>query len=170
MKETFKVISAMVEDGVMESYAVGGAIGAMFYVEAFATQDIDIFVLMPEAANSLLVSLDPYAAYLAQKGYAMKGEGFEIEGWLVQFVPVYNELIAEAYREAEYQYIDDTPVRVMLAEYLVAIMLQTGRTKDYARAQMFVEQDGLDADVLGDILRRHGLELQWQELLRLRPT
>lgn len=170
MKETFKVINRMVEDGLIENYAVGGAIGAMFYVEAFATEDIDIFVMMPTAANSLLVSLDPYAAYLAERGYGHQGEGFLIEGWLVQFVPVYNELTEEAYRDAEYQNVEDTPVRVILAEHLVAIMLQTGRPKDYARAYMFLEQTALDMDVLTDTLRRHGLEGRWQELMRWRSV
>jgi len=56
----------------------------------------------------------------------------------------------------------------MRAEHLVAIMLQVGRLRDYARAQMFLEQDVLDPDALADILRRHGLEDSWQELLRLR--
>lgn len=158
----------MVEDGVIENYAVGGAIGAMFYVEAFATEDIDVFVMMPTAANSLLVSLDPYATYLTERGYERKGEGFFVEGWRVQFIPVHNELTEEAYREAQAQTFIDIPVRVILAEHLVAIMLQTGRPKDYARAHMFLEQYVLDMDVLADILRRHGLEDKWQELKRLR--
>ncbi len=168
MKETFKIINRMVEDGVIETYAVGGAIGAMFYVEAFATEDIDIFVTMQPAANSLFVSLDPYAAYLAQRGYKRKGEGFLIEDWVVQFIPVHNELIEQAYLEAQYQNFADIPVRVIRAEHLVAIMLQTGRPKDYARAHMFLQQDVLDADVLADIVQRHGLEDRWQELIRLR--
>lgn len=93
---------------------------------------------------------------------------FDIEGWLVQFVPIYNELTEEAYRAAEEQDFDGTPVRVMRAEHLVAIMLQVGRLRDYARAQMFLDQDVLDTDALADILRRHGLADRWQELLRLR--
>jgi hypothetical protein len=168
MKETFHVINGMVEDGVIESYAVGGAIGAMFYVEAFATEDIDVFVVMPPTANSLLVSLDAYATYLAKRGYEPQGEGFLIAGWLVQFIPIHDDLTEEASREALYQSFDDIFVRVILAEHLVAIMLQTGRPKDYARAHMFLEQDALDKDVLADILRRHRLEDKWQELLRLR--
>lgn len=50
----------------------------MFYVEPFATQDIDIFVMLPPIANSRLVSLTPYAEYFAQRGYQIKGEGFNI--------------------------------------------------------------------------------------------
>lgn len=49
-KQTFRVINEMVTDGVFESYAVAGAIGAMFYVEPFSTEDIDIFVLTREEA------------------------------------------------------------------------------------------------------------------------
>ncbi len=44
MKETFAVLNGMVADGVIENYAVAGAIGAMFYVEAFSTKDLEVFV------------------------------------------------------------------------------------------------------------------------------
>lgn len=47
-KQTFAVINQMVADGVFENYAVAGAIGAMFYVEPFSTEDLDVFVLTPE--------------------------------------------------------------------------------------------------------------------------
>ena len=43
MKETFAVINQMVVDGAIEDYAVAGAIGAMFYVEPFSTEDLDVF-------------------------------------------------------------------------------------------------------------------------------
>lgn len=168
MKETFRAINRMVEEGIIENYAVGGAIGAMFYVEPFATQDIDVFVMMPLAAGSLLISLDSYAEYLAHLGYQSKGEGFEIEGWLVQFIPVYDELTEEGYRDAGHQDIDGTLVRVMSAEHLVAIMLRAGRLKDYARAQTFLNQDAVDIAALMDILRRHGLEGRWQEFTLLK--
>ena len=36
----------MVRDGEIVNYAIGGAIGAVFYVEPFATQDIDVFIMM----------------------------------------------------------------------------------------------------------------------------
>ena len=52
MKETFAVLNQMVADGAIENYAVAGAIGAMFYVEPFSTQDIDVFVLTPDWLGS----------------------------------------------------------------------------------------------------------------------
>ncbi len=33
MKKTFQVLNEMVRDGVIENYAIAGAIGATFYVE-----------------------------------------------------------------------------------------------------------------------------------------
>ena len=42
MKSTFSVLNEMVRDGAIEGYAIAGAVGAMFYVEPFSTQDIDV--------------------------------------------------------------------------------------------------------------------------------
>jgi len=44
MKAVFQLLNAMVHDGEVQNYAIGGAIAAVFYVEPFATQDIDVFV------------------------------------------------------------------------------------------------------------------------------
>lgn len=44
MKATLAVISQMQSDGVIGKYAIGGAVGATFYLEPAATLDIDIFV------------------------------------------------------------------------------------------------------------------------------
>jgi len=58
---------------------------------------------------------------------------------------------------------EDVPVRVVLAEHLVAIMLKTGRLKDLVRIQMFFAQEAVDPDILLDIIQRHGLENKWKE-------
>jgi len=44
MKATLEVINRMQVEGVIGEYAIGGAVGATFYLEPFATLDIDIFV------------------------------------------------------------------------------------------------------------------------------
>ena len=44
MKATLEVINRMQADGVIGQYAIGGAVGATFYLEPVATLDIDIFV------------------------------------------------------------------------------------------------------------------------------
>jgi len=147
MKETFAVINQMVVDGVIEDYAVAGAIGAMFYVEPFSTEDLDVFVL-----------------YLKARGYTeIRKEGIVVEGWPVQFMPVANPLEREAYLNAQNLDYDGLMVRVVLPEHLVAIMLKVGRLKDLARVEMFLTQKEVDLDGLENVVRRHGLSVKWAE-------
>lgn len=48
MKEALKVLSDLVTDGVIEAYAIGGAMGATFYLEPVVTMDLDVFVLFKD--------------------------------------------------------------------------------------------------------------------------
>jgi hypothetical protein len=52
---------------------------------------------------------------------------------------------------------------VMLAEYLVAIALATGRAKDHIRILQFIKEKALDETMLRAILEKHGLLSKWQE-------
>jgi hypothetical protein len=53
---------------------------------------------------------------------------------------------------------DRTPTRVLRAEHLVAIALQTGREKGHERARVLKEQAPPDRAYLAAILARRGLE------------
>jgi hypothetical protein len=153
----------MVHDGAIPNYAIGGAIGAVFYIEPFATQDVDVFVMMETEASGLLTSI-PGWDYLNERGYKeIRGEAIVIEDWPVQFIPVSNDLEKEAYLNAATMDFEGEPVRIILAEHLVAIMLKTGRLKDRARVQMFLSQDAVDRDLLTDVVKRHGLDKEWAE-------
>jgi len=155
MERTFAVINQMVADGVLDNYAVAGAIGAMFYIEPFSTEDVDVFVLTPEDQVVLKI---PGLDYLKARGYTeWRKEGIVIEGWPVQFMPVANALEREAYENAQEKDVDGVRVRVVLPEHLVAIMLKVGRLKDIARAEMFLSQQAVDVEAVNDILARHGL-------------
>jgi hypothetical protein len=48
MEKAFEVISSMHKAGVLEEYAIGGAIATIYYTEPFATNDVDIFFIPPE--------------------------------------------------------------------------------------------------------------------------
>ncbi len=50
----------------------------------------------------------------------------------------------------------------MTAEHLMAIALQTGRGKDFARLVTFAEAQTADDARLHVILARHGLEAAWK--------
>lgn len=163
MKKVFQVLNQMVRDGEVPDYAIGGAIAAVFYVEPFATQDLDVFVMMDVEASGLVTQV-PSWDYLRQRGYTeIRNEAVVVEDWPVQFIPVSNKLQEEAYLNAEVLDFEGEPVRVILAEHLVALMLQAGRLKDLLRVQMFLSQEAIDLDILLDILERHELEKQWIE-------
>jgi len=163
MKDTFAVLNEMVRDGAIEGYAIAGAVGAMFYVEPFSTQDIDVLVTISEPEGKVIAEL-PGWKYLNSRGYSeIRGEGIVVENWPVQFLPVTNALEREAYLNAQDLDLGGVAVRVVQAEHLVAVMLRVGRLKDLARVQMFVSQDAVNSEVLEDVLERHGLKDKWKE-------
>ncbi len=152
----------MVKDGVINEYAIGGAVAAIYYLEPFDTADLDVFIQVT-ATGSVLALLAPVYRYLTERGYKAKGEFIYIEGLPVQFLPVFNPLTEEAVEKAQPIRYARTTTRVMRAEHLVAIMLDTGRPKDYLRISMFLEQGALDMRRLKAVLRRHKLLKKWQE-------
>jgi len=153
----------MVRDGEIENYAVAGAIAAVFYVEPFATQDVDIFVSMEVDPSGLVTKIAGWE-YLKARGYnEIRGEAVVVEDWPVQFIPISNALEEEAYLNAAAVEFEGEQVRVVLAEHLVAIMINVGRLKDLARAQMFLAQDAVDRELLLEIIDRHGLQSKWAE-------
>jgi hypothetical protein len=159
VKETLAIVEKLLADGVIGPYAVGGAVGAAFYLEPVATLDVDIFVLFEPAP--LILTLTPIYEACAKLGYLAEGDAIQIEGWPVQFLPASQPLLAEAVLEAVTREADGLTTRVMTAEHLMAIALQTGRAKDHARLVMFVEAGIADMDRLRDILARHSLLEAW---------
>ncbi len=83
----------------------------------------------------------------------------------MQFLPVYNELTEEALARAIDVVFGSTPTRVLSAEHLAAITLDTGRPKDHARLTQFFEFDVLNLGILEDIVARHGLT-KWESFQR----
>ena len=149
MKETLAVVEKLHADGIIGPYAIGGAVGAAFYIEPVATLDVDIFVLFEPAP--VILTLTPIYEACAKLGYRAEGDAIQIEGWPVQFLPATQPLVAEAVREAVTREAEGSTTRVMTAEHLMAIALQTGRAKDHARLVMFVEAGIADRDRCVDI-------------------
>jgi hypothetical protein len=156
MKKTIETLGQMENAGLFRRYAIGGGVGAMFYLEAFATYDLDVFVLL-DAPQGGLVSLEPIYAWLGERGHIPDREQVLIFGVPVQFLPAYNALVEEAVEKAVEREVEGVAVKVASAEHLAAIMIQTGRPKDLARLAEMKAAGVLDAAVLGDIMARHGL-------------
>ena len=162
MKATLETINQMQTDGIIGRYAIGGAVGATFYLEPAATLDVDIFVTLPGASHSKVLSLAPIYDYLKGRGFKAEKEHVVIGEWPVQFLPPSNDLEREALEEAVETDIEGVKTWVMSAEHLVAIALNTARSKDHARILQFLEQRVVNADKLNQILVRHGLVSKWK--------
>ena len=159
MKEALKVLQGLVADGVIEDYAIGGAMGATFYLEPVVTMDLDVFVLFKD--NTSLLPLQPIYDALKKRGYFPDDrmpECIDIGGTPVQFLPVYNPLLEEALSHAVSFDYDGVPARVLPAEYLAAISVQTGRAKDKLRVQSFLASERFDEKRFAEICAKHGLE------------
>lgn len=156
MEHTLKIINQMQRESLFATYAIGGGIAALFYIEPITTFDLDIFVIRPESSG-LIVFLSPIYAWLEEKGYHPDNEQVIIEGVPVQFIPTYNDLVSDAVSNAVEQRYGNTVTRVLSAEYLIAIMLQTYRAKDKDRLVKFMDEADISMTVLNSILEKHHL-------------
>jgi hypothetical protein len=170
MEATLAVLNRLVDRGVIERYAIGGAVAAIFWAEPFDTIDLDVFVLLPEAVHPL-DPLRDVIEHLTASGYSFDGELLLIEGVPVQFIPADDSgLRREALLAAvEHRYRDMVTTRVLSAEYLVALALDAHRPKDYERVYRLLEQAEVDRPRVAELVERFGLEAYWRELLRRYP-
>jgi hypothetical protein len=161
------VLNELEQEAVFSRYAIGGAMGAIFYTEPFLTFDLDIFAtpngMTGETPVCRTAGTAMFREALRTRGYREEKETILIEGVPVQFLPAYNALIEEALREAQDAMYENVPARILRSEYLVAIALQTGRSKDRDRVRILREQAKLDMELLADVLRRYELEEKWNQ-------
>jgi hypothetical protein len=106
--------------------------------------------------------------YLKDKGYdEHRKEGLVIEGWPVQFLPVANDLDAEALAGAQQVEIEinetvgSVQTRILRAEHIVATSLRVGRPRDLIRISQFLEENAVDLTALCAVLDRHALTQAW---------
>ncbi len=171
--EVIRTLNQMQADGLLENYAIGGAVGATFYLEPVATLDVDVFISLKPEAGSLLVEPGPLFNYLKARGCRMDGEYIVITGWPLLFLPPPSPLVVDDLSHAFDIIVAGVTARVFTAEHLAAIALQTGRAKDKSRLLQFIEANALDAPRFQDILSRHALVAAWmrfeQQFLRDPP-
>lgn len=166
IKETIAVINKMQTDGVIAKYAIGGAVGATFYIEPADTQDVDIFITLEAPIGQSFISLTPIYDYLTNLGCQISGAHIVISGWPVQFLPAESPLLKEALDKSLDKDIDGIPVHVFAPEHLAAIALQLGRPKDKLRLLQFVEAHVLNENDFSAILARHKLLENWSQFKR----
>ena len=162
LKDALRVVKQMQADRVISKYAIGGAIGALFYLEPVLTKDIDIFVILPTVPGASILSVSEIYEYLQAQGFVVQDEYIVVNDWPVQFLPATTPLELEALDQAVRAETEGVESWVMTAEHLLAICLQTGRAKDFARIVQFMEQEVIDMAKLLPILDRHDLSQKWR--------
>ena len=161
MKQTLQVLLQLRSEGALTRFAVGGAIAASFYIEAVATEDLDIFAFLQLTPDGVVV-LTPLYDRLKELGATIQGEHVLIHGWPVQILPAYTPLVEEAVREAREQSFEGMAVPVVTADYLCAIALQTGRAKDYLRVYSLIQADCVAPAKLRQLIQTHDLQERWK--------
>lgn len=173
MEATLAILNDLVSQRLIEKYAIGGAVGAIFWVEPFDTIDLDVYVLLPGSAPPL-EPLREVFTYLAARGHQFEGEFLIVEGVPVQFLPEDPEGLINAALHAAVQISyqgasGPIPTWVITPEYLIAIALKVHRSKDYERVSRLLNQAPVDRNLVHEFIRRFGLEKYWDLFLRRYP-
>jgi hypothetical protein len=164
MKAVVTLLNAMKQSGVIQEYAVFGAVAQMRYTEPVATLDADILVLLNDA--TAIDVLGPIYRFCRERGYLPREEAILVGDWPVQFIPTFSPLTEEAVREAEMSEIEGLPARVVSARHLAAIALSVGRAKDHARILALLESETVTRAEIESVALRHGLQNQWASFMR----
>jgi len=164
MRQTLKVVNGLKNKRLINDYAIGGGIAALFYIEPFLTYDLDVFIISVERTDEKnLIVLSPIFDCLKSKGYSWKGEHIIIEGVPVQFIPA-DELEKEAVENAKVIEYEGIKAKVITPEYLTVILLRAGRKKDIEKIEKLLEQTDVDRTKLEEILNKFGLKEKFKFL------
>ena len=153
----FKRVNELRAKGLLQQYAIGGAWAVTYFSEPVPTDDLDVFCQLPTQG---FISLTPIYDYLKGLGYeSAEGEHADsimIEGVPVQFL-VGNPLIDEAIANAiEVDFMGEQ-VRIFDLEYVIAIALDVGRSRDRVRIETMLETTTrpINIERLDSILGKH---------------
>ena len=160
MKELAQLLNEMQAAGVIENYALFGAMAQMRYTEAVATLDADVLIAVasPERMDVLAGVYD----FCARRGFAPEGDAIRVGAWPVQFVPAFSPLTEEALKHADTADFEGVPFRVVRADYLATIALSVGRAKDYARILALLESSAATREEIARLAAKHGLSEAWR--------
>jgi hypothetical protein len=157
LSDAFRVINALQQQGVIEQYAVGGAMAMLFWAEPVVTFDLDVFILW-RATASPIITLEPLYDAVRQRGFEVAAEHILIHGTPIQFIVSPNDLGDEAIESADVRELDGVAFRVMRPEHLAALWLQAGGAKRRERVEILRQSGSLNESVLSELLHKYGVQ------------
>jgi hypothetical protein len=156
LADVLRAANELVSADLIEDYALGGALAAIYYVEPFITYDADIVFVASD--KTLGAGIPAIYSYLQSKGWRVEREHLLVKDFPVQFLAA-SGLTEEAVRKAKPIEYEGLPAKVFRPEYIIAIAASVGRHKDLARVEQLLDQAKIDKTLLDDILRRYNLKL-----------
>lgn len=162
LKVVVRVMNDLKNKGVIDDYAVYGAIAVMNYTEPFGTTDLDITVSMK--VESPIILLTPIYNEFTRLGYLWQEEHIIVEGFPVEFM-VGDELELEAISQANIVKVDGDEVKVLTPEYLIALFVRSDRPrKDRPKVYMLLEQAKIDYHKLQTLLMKCRLLAKFERI------
>lgn len=155
-----QVLNDMRAAGVIQDYAVFGAVAQMRYTDPVATIDVDVLVAVPGPER--LDILGGIYSFCASRGYKPEGQTIRIGDWPVHFLAAFDPLTAEALAQAQTDEFKGVPLRVVRPEHLAVIALSVGRTKDLQRICALLESGSTAREKVESLAAQHGLKEKWQ--------
>jgi hypothetical protein len=156
LADVLRAANDLLASGLIEDWALGGALAAIYYVEPFTTYDADIFFIPKD--KGLTSGIPAIYEHLQAQGWEVEREHLLVRGFPVQFIAA-SGLTEEAVREAKRIDYEGVSAKVFRAEHIVAIAASVGRAKDKVRIEQLLQQADLDQSRLESILKLHKLKL-----------
>ncbi len=152
LADVLRAANDLVAAGLIEDYALGGALAAIYYVEPFTTYDADIIFVAAE--KGLSAGIPAIYSHLQERGWRVEREHLLVHGFPVQFLAAAG-LTEEAVREAR-----TSNSKVCRQRYFVPSTSSPSRpASDLARIEQLLEQTEIHRTLLDDILGRYNLQL-----------
>jgi hypothetical protein len=165
MEKVIELLNRMQAEGVIENFAIGGGIAAIYYLEPYNTDDVYVFISPVVVSKGGLLSFGRIYSYLQALGYQTEREYIRIENWLVQFLPAAESIQEEAVAQANRIAFAGAHTSMFSAEHLGAELLRAGRLKDHMRVMALLNSEQMNMKVFHEIIRRHGLTEKWKEFV-----
>jgi len=163
MKKTLQKINNLVNLGIIDKYAIAGGMAQFYYIEPSVTYDLDLIINIP-GEESTLNPLSTIYEWARSNKYQLLKEHIIIEGIPVQFLLAYNDLVKEALDNIIEITLFDEITYILSPEYLMAIMLQTGRSTDKERLIKFLNEAEYNEKILSIILKKFDLQDSFKKL------
>lgn len=164
MQKTLQIINKLLEEKIIDRYAIAGGMAQFYYIEPSVTYDLDLIVHV-SGEESTLNPLKGIYDWADKYGYKTENEHILIGGIPVQFLLAYNDLVKDALDNRNEVILFSEKTFILKAEYLMAILLQTNRLSDRERFARFLVEAEYNKALFLNIIKEFDLQKEYSKFL-----